>query len=66
MKTKEYNELSELSVDELNKKAETLRHELFLARIARVNQQLKNPLKLRQLRRDIARVMTLIKGKGVK
>lgn len=66
MKTKEFNELAELSVDELHKKAATLRHELFQARIARVNQQLKNPLKLRQLRRDIARVLTVLKGKGVK
>ncbi|MDI6731295.1 MAG: 50S ribosomal protein L29 [Candidatus Margulisbacteria bacterium] len=66
MKPKELNELKELSADELNKKAGALNRELLSARIARVNQQLKNPLKLRELRRDIARVKTALKAKGVK
>ena len=56
-------ELRELTVDELKRKAETLRRELFSARIARVKQQLKNPLKLRDLKREIARALTIIREK---
>jgi large subunit ribosomal protein L29 len=59
-------ELRELSVDELHKKEQDLRRELMLARFAQVNQQLKNPLKLRDLRRDIARILTIISQKGAK
>ncbi len=59
-------ELRELGREELNKKAEDLRRELLSARIANANQQLKNPLKLRQLRRAIARVLTVLNEKGEK
>lgn len=61
MKTKE---LRELSIEELNKKASELRWELVSTRIGRATQQLKNPLKLRHLRRDIARILTIINEKG--
>jgi len=66
MKRKELNDIKELSADELRKKIAVLRRELLTARIARVNQQLKNPLKLRELRKDIARVQTVLQGKGEK
>lgn len=59
-------ELRELTVDELRKKEQELRRELMLTRFAQVNQQLKNPLKLRVLRRDIARILTIIHQKGAK
>ena len=59
-------ELRELGVDELKKKVEDLRKELMLTRFAKANQQLKNPLKLRALRRDIARTLTIISEKGAK
>ncbi|MBN2057533.1 MAG: 50S ribosomal protein L29 [Candidatus Saganbacteria bacterium] len=59
-------ELKELNKDELHKRVEDLRQQLMLARFAKVNQQLKNPLKLRQLRRDIARALTVIREKGDK
>ena len=59
-------ELKELTVDELNKKVDDLRHELMQLRIAKAKQQLKNPLKVRYLRRDIARVLTLLRQKGAK
>ena len=66
MKRKDLNDLKELGADELIKKSATLRRELLSARIARVNQQLKNPLKLKELRKDIARVQTVLQGKGEK
>jgi large subunit ribosomal protein L29 len=59
-------ELRELGIDELNKKAEEARRELLSARISKANQQLKNPLKVRELRRSIARILTIINEKGAK
>ncbi|MBU1026869.1 MAG: 50S ribosomal protein L29 [Candidatus Margulisbacteria bacterium] len=57
-------ELRELNIEDLQKKAEESRRELMLARLAKANQQLKNPLKLRVLRRNIARILTIIQEKG--
>jgi large subunit ribosomal protein L29 len=65
MKTK-FKDLKELSLNELIKKENDLRKQLLLSRVARANQQLKNPLVLRAVKRQIARVMTLIKLKGAK
>ncbi|OGB87357.1 50S ribosomal protein L29 [candidate division WOR-1 bacterium RIFCSPLOWO2_02_FULL_46_20] len=59
-------ELRELGAEELKKKEKHLRHELLLARFSKVNQQLKNPLKVRQLRRDIARILTIVNEKGAR
>lgn len=63
MKTKE---LRELSAGELQKKLGDLRREFLTLRIQRANQQLKNPLKLREVRRTIARVLTLMRSEGGK
>lgn len=63
MKTKE---LRGLSVDELRRKEQETRQALLHTRIQKTNQQLKNPLKLRELRRTIARVLTIIKEKGLR
>ncbi len=60
------NELRELGMEELKKREDELRRELVSARIAKANQQLKNPLKVRWLRRDIARVLTVMAEKGEK
>ncbi|MFA5113591.1 MAG: 50S ribosomal protein L29 [Candidatus Margulisiibacteriota bacterium] len=62
----ETKELRELTVAELQKKAAELRRELLTLRIQRANQQLKNLLKLREVRRAIARVLTIIQEKGAK
>jgi large subunit ribosomal protein L29 len=58
------SEIRELDVDALKKRVEDLRRELMLARFAKVNQQLKSPLKIRELRREIARILTIIREKG--
>lgn len=59
-------ELRELGRDELEKKAADMRRELLSARIAFAGQQLKSPLKLRHLRRGIARILTIMAEKGAK
>lgn len=59
-------ELRELGAAELRQKLAALRRELLERRIQRVNQQLKNPLRLRELRREIARLLTILREKGEK
>jgi large subunit ribosomal protein L29 len=53
-------DLRELSVDELDAKSTELRGELFSARIKHATGQLENTAKVRTLRREVARVETLI------
>jgi large subunit ribosomal protein L29 len=57
-------ELRGLSVPELQKKLLDLRQEKVQTGIQKANQQLKNPLKMRALRRGIARILTIIKEKN--
>ena len=54
------SELRSLSQPELQAKSRELRDELFNARVKRATGQLENTAKLRQLRRDVARVETLL------
>jgi large subunit ribosomal protein L29 len=53
----------EMGVDELRDKEENLRHELFNLRFQLTTQQLENPMRIRVVRRDIARIKTVIKEK---
>ncbi|ADU52365.1 ribosomal protein L29 [Thermaerobacter marianensis DSM 12885] len=52
-------ELRELSDEELAKKLRDLKEELFNLRFQAATGQLDNPMRLRQVRRDIARVQTI-------
>ena len=54
------SELRSLSEAELQAKSRELRDELFNARVKRATGQLENTAKLQQLRRDVARVETLL------
>jgi len=54
------NELRKLSIDELNAKLVDLKAELFNLRFQHTINQLDNPLRLVAVRKDIARVKTLI------
>jgi large subunit ribosomal protein L29 len=53
----------EMSVDELRKKESDLRKELFNLRYQHATHQLENTAKIRLVRRDIARVKTIINEK---
>ncbi|MFA4844398.1 MAG: 50S ribosomal protein L29 [Candidatus Margulisiibacteriota bacterium] len=59
-------QLRELSAGELHKKLDETRRELVGLRIQRANQQLKNLLKIRELRRMVARILTIVREKGDK
>ena len=56
-------ELRDLSVEELTVKSNDLRSELFNAQVKRSTGQLENAAKLLLLRRDIARVETVLREK---
>jgi large subunit ribosomal protein L29 len=51
--------MRELTVAELEKKERDLREELFRLRFQHVTGQLENPIRLRLLRRELARVITI-------
>jgi large subunit ribosomal protein L29 len=57
------HDLRQLTEDELNKKETDLREELFNLRFQQKVGQLENPLRLRTLRKDVARVKTLLSEK---
>ena len=57
-------ELKNLSVEELNKKLEELKKDLFMLRMQHATNQLENPLKLNAVKKDIARVKTIIREKS--
>ena len=61
MKAKEIKEIRGLSVEDLNKKLNDLKKDLFMLRMQHATNQLDNPLKIRETKRDIARVMTVMR-----
>ena len=56
-------EIKNLSVEELNKKLADLKKDLFMLRMQHATNQLENPLKLNAVKKDIARVKTIIREK---
>ncbi len=57
-------EMRDLSTDELDAKSRELRGELFNAQVKRSTGQLENTAKLNTLRREIARVETVLREKS--
>jgi large subunit ribosomal protein L29 len=62
MKTKA-KELRDLSSEELTAKAAELKKELFNLRVQQAMGQIENPMRLRTLRRDVAKTKTVLKEK---
>ena len=60
MKAKESRNLS---VEELNKKLEDLKKDLFMLRMQHATNQLDNPMQLAATKKDIARIKTIIREK---
>ena len=57
-------ELNKLSVEELNAKLKELKGELFNLRFQHAVNQLDNPHKIVDVKKDIARVMTVLNQKN--
>ncbi len=56
-------QLREQTVEELKDKERELAEQLFALRLQQVTGQIENPAKLRLVRRDLARVMTVLREK---
>jgi large subunit ribosomal protein L29 len=54
------NELRDKSIDELNTRERDLREQLFKLRFQRATGRMENPMKIRDVRREIARIKTLL------
>jgi large subunit ribosomal protein L29 len=62
MKTRA-RELRDLSSDELQAKTLDLKKEMFNLRVQQAMGQIENPMRLRTLRKDIAKAKTVLKEK---
>ena len=57
------SQFREQTVEELREKERELAEQLFALRLQQVTGQIENPAKLRLVRRDLARVMTVLREK---
>ena len=57
------NELREQTVDELAGKERELAEQLFALRLQKETGQLQKPSKVREVKRDLARVLTVLREK---
>ena len=63
MKAKESKEIRGLSVEDLQEKLVELKKDLFMLRMQHATNQLDNPMKLAAVKKDIARIKTIIREK---
>jgi large subunit ribosomal protein L29 len=64
MKSNNTSELREKSVDELQSRERDLVEQLFKLRFQRATGRMESPAKMRQVRREIARIKTLLNEKS--
>ena len=63
MKAKEIKEIRALSVEKLEAKLQELKKDLFMLRMQLATNQLDNPMQIGAVKKDIARVKTIIREK---
>ena len=56
-------EIKKLSVDELKNKVNLLKKDLFNFRFRKVNSQLESTAKVSQIKKDVAKLLTLLNNK---
>jgi len=61
----EAKELRQLSVADLNQKRAELGEEICHLKLKRATSRLENPMKLKQTKRDLARVETILREKTI-
>ena len=64
MKAKEIKDIRGLSVEKLEEKLQDLKKDLFMLRMQHATNQLDNPLQIASVKKDIARVKTIIREKA--
>ena len=60
------SELREKSVDELKNELANLKDELFRLRFQLAINQLDNPMRIKAVKKDIARIMTILRDHEIK
>ena len=63
MKAKEIKEVRALSAEKLEEKLQELKKDLFMLRMQHATNQLDNPLQIAAVKKDIARIKTIIREK---
>ncbi len=63
---KKPSELRALTLEELRQEEINLRRELFNLRFQKTTGEIENPMNIKQVRRDIARVLTIMTEKSNK
>ena len=63
MKAKEIKEVRALSVEKLAEKLQELKKDLFMLRMQHATNQLDNPMQIAAVKKDIARIKTIIREK---
>ena len=63
MKAKEIKEIRELTVEKLEAKLQELKKDLFMLRMQHATNQLDNPMQIAAVKKDIARIKTIIREK---
>ena len=63
MKAKEIKDIRALSVEKLEEKLQDLKKDLFMLRMQHATNQLDNPMQIAAVKKDIARVKTIIREK---
>ena len=57
-------ELAKLTITEIQKNLETYKKDLFNLRFQKNNGQLKSPAKFNEIKKNIARLKTIVRGKN--
>ena len=63
MKAKELKNLRDLSTEKLEEKLQELKKDLFMLRMQLATNQLDNPMQIAAVKKDIARIKTIIREK---
>ena len=63
MKAREIEKVRELSVEKLQEKLQELKKDLFMLRMQHATNQLDNPMQIAAVKKDIARIKTIIREK---
>ena len=66
MKAKEIKEVRALSVEKPEEKLQELKKDLFMLRMQHATNQLDNPMQIAAVKKDIARIKTIIREKETK
>ncbi len=57
-------EIKKLSIDELKNKINSLKKDLFNLRFRKISGQLESPAKVSQIKKDMAKVLTVLNQKN--